>query len=68
VRAIHFFPRLIEPAHGHEIVAVPVVRGRVAWIEFNRFLEFALGFRPVPGVAEVVISERCVGLLVNRQL
>ena len=58
VRPIHLFPSLVESAHGHQVVAVPVVSGRVVWIEFNRFLEFVLGFRPVPGVVEVVVSKR----------
>src|SRR5215467_12595389 len=31
VRPIHLFPSLLESAHGRQVVAVPVVSGRIVW-------------------------------------
>src|SRR5579859_7218826 len=54
--------RFLEAAHGVEKSGVPMMRGGVAWIEFNRAEELFLGAGPIPFVPEARESQRSVRL------
>src|SRR6266478_7708613 len=54
--ALHFGVRLFKAAFGQQrTVAVPLMRGRIVWIQGNRLLKFFLAFGPVP----VIVCEHC---------
>ena len=64
--APRFRDRLIRPAKGREQISIVVMRGRIAWIELDRAVEFLFGDAPVelvqPQMAErgMRIGERVV--------
>src|ERR1700759_478827 len=57
VSKIYLLPGFVGASHRHQVVAVPIVGGRIVWIELDGLLEFLFRFSPIPSVIEVVVGE-----------